>query len=163
MKKVKAYFVGCISGTGKSRILNEAAKPNHQLQLIYGSDYFMKWLGLKSGDYDTLRSLPDDFKNRQLDKMIRFLIYSPPHPSKSLLLDAYYIRINEGRITNAVDDWISLFDGMFLITAAPKEILQRIDIDSLTNRRDRNLFPPGVSKEQKLELLKFYLQKNFRK
>lgn len=159
-RKIKTYFIGGINGTGKSRVLSEFGKSNPEFQIINGSEYFMKWLGLKVGDYDSLRSLPDEFKNKELDKMMRFLVQNPPNQSKSLLIGAHFIKIYNGKVTNAVGDWITLFDGLFLIKTNPKEILQRINYDFLTNRRNRKLFPPRTSEKKKIRLLEYYIRKS---
>jgi len=162
-KRNKVYFVGGISGVGKSSVLKTLQKSNQQFQIIQGSKYFMKWLGLKTSDYNTLQSLPNRFKNKELKKMMQFLIYNSLNSSKSVLINAHFLRIHNGEITNAVGNWISLFDGLFFINADPKKILERINYDFLTTGRDRKLFYSGMDEKAKLNFLKYCIKKNLQK
>ena len=39
----------------------------HQgLEILWGSRKFMEWLGLQPNDYDALRNLPDDYKDKEV-------------------------------------------------------------------------------------------------
>lgn len=154
--KNKTYFVGGINGVGKSAILDKLLEIDNRFTVLSGSKYFMQWLGLKEGDYKTLQLLPHNFKNKELNKMMQYLIHNPLAKNKSLLISAHYLRIIEGEISDAIDDWISLFDGLFLIIAEPKMILKRLENDFLVNGRNRNIFPQNISNENKLHLLNKY-------
>lgn len=161
--KNKAYFIGGISGSGKSAILKNIGKFNHKFQIIHGSEYFMGWLGLKNKDYNRLQSLPDNFKNKELNEMMKYLIYNYQSGNKSLLISAHYLRIIEGEISNAIGNWISLFNGLFLIDTEPKIILKRLENDFQNTKRYRNIFPPNILKEKKLDLLYDYQIKTLEK
>lgn len=162
-KKNKAYFIGGISGSGKSAVLKNLEKLNQRFQIIHGSEYFMKWLGLKTKDYNKLQSLPHDFKNKELNKMMQYLINNYSLEDKSILISAHYLRIIKGEISDAVGDWISLFDGLFFIDAEPKIILERLENNFLLTGRYRNIFPQNISKRRKLDLLYTYQAKTLEK
>lgn len=162
LEKVKnrVYFVGGVSGTGKSTLLEVLLKTGDKFQVVSGSKCFMQWLRLKGDDYEALQLLSHDFKNKELDKMMRHLIYNPLFGNKSLLINAHYLRIIDGEVSDVVSDvvsdWISLFDGLFLIITKPEIILERLENDFLVSGRNRNIFPLNISNNNKLHLLYEY-------
>jgi hypothetical protein len=119
----------------------------------------MKWLGLKNKDYEALQLLSYDFKNKELNKMMQHLIHHYSSEGKSLLISGHYLRIIEGKISDAVGNWISLFNGLFLIDTKPEIILRRLESDFQSTGRYRNIFPPNILKEEKLNLLYNYREK----
>ena len=152
--KNRVYFVGGISGTGKSTLLEALLKTGDKSKIISGSKYFMQWLGLKVDNYELLQSLPYDFKNKELDKMIRYLISDQNFKNKSVVINAHYLRIINGEITNVIGDWVSLFNGLFIITSDPEIILERLNYDETSIGRNRNIFQSGISKEEKIKFLR---------
>ena len=157
--KKKFYFVGGINGSGKSSILKEISQTSGPT-VISGSAYFIKWLGLKRGDYKTLRSLPDSLVLRELDKMMKFLIKKPTPNCDSVIFDAHYLNIREGKAVKWIDDWMGLMNGLFLIRTSPRIILQRFHRDLKTTKRDRNLFSRNASYREKIKFLSFCNKKS---
>lgn len=156
-QKRNAYFVGGISGVGKSTFLSKLEKVNDDFEIIYGSKYFIKWLGLKDGDYDTLQSMPEDIKNKELDKMMKHILNNKQN-KKTLLIDAHYLRIHRGKISDATGDWVRFFNGLFVLNCAPKEVLRRMSFDILNEKKIRKTFPVNTSNNnEKLKLLSYYL------
>lgn len=161
--KRRAYFIGGISGVGKSAILNKVAQLDQRFEIVHGSEHFIRWLGLQKGDYNALRSLPNKFKNKELDKMMRKLVcgYSGTARCyrKPLLIDAHYLRIYQGHITLATSTWVSLFYTLFLITADAETVFKRINRDFLKTNKDRKLFPEEANNQEKISLLEIYHNK----
>lgn len=62
------YFIGGVSGVGKSTFLKNLEEVSDDFEIIYGSKYFMKWLGLKDGDYEALHQCPKILKTKSLIK-----------------------------------------------------------------------------------------------
>jgi len=159
--RTRIYFIGGINGVGKSKLLDLLAQQNQDFEIIHGSEYFMQWLGLEKGDYRSLRSLPHGVKNEELNKMMRSLTCCFSTSIRPRLISAHYLGIDEGKITCATGNWISLFDALFFINAKPEEILERINRDFLETQRNRPIFPVGpLSKKTKLMLLSRYLKKS---
>lgn len=151
---MKKIFVGGINGCGKSTILDNLYKIKKDVEVVHGSKHFMKWLGIKNGDYKKLESLSTSFKNREINKMIRSLFKNPPSKAKWIFLDAHYLRIHNGKITKAVGDWISLFDGLFVFVARPEEILRRIDTDIVRKNRSKSMFSENLTEVDKSDRIK---------
>jgi len=168
--RTKKVFVGGISGCGKSTVLDNLIRVYSGVEIIHGSKHFMEWLGIKNYNYRELELLPNNFKNKETDKMIRFLLRRISSENEWFLLDAHYLRISNGKVTNAVGSWLSLFDALFLVVARPEIILRRINNDS--KNRNRNIFNKGSSEASKLiQIQKFsdetldkmkYLSKKFK-
>ena len=154
-----AYFIGGVSGVGKSEFLNKLKEVNDYFEIVYGSKYFMKWLGLKECDYNTLQSMPEDIKNKEIDKMMRHIL-SDKQNKKTLLIDAHYLRIHEGKISDATGNWVRFFNGLFVLNAEPEEVLRRINFDILNAKKIRKIFPENIiDSNKKLKLLSHYLNK----
>ena len=156
----KIYFVGGINGVGKTTLLGAIVKKQKEFQAIKGSQYFMQWLGIKPGDYASLRSLPDNYKNKEMDKMVHWLIAQKSITNKHLLFDAHYLNIKEDTImVTATGNWIALMDALVVVTANNDEILHRIEIDQLSHKRIRPIFKNCQNMTQKLKLIDSYQAK----
>ena len=143
-KNTGAFFVGGINGSGKSTVLKKIASKDERFEVIHGSKYLMECLGIEEGDYETLRSTPDNVKEKAKEQMAKE-ISSRKNSDKVILFDAHYIKIHEGKIDSAVKgNWIALFEKLFLIKSDPKTILSRIESDP----RDRKLFSSHCSTEK---------------
>jgi len=153
--KTRFYFVGGINGSGKSTILKELTKTEKKVKIIHGSVYFMRWLGLKNGDYNTLRSLDDVFVLKELDKMMNFLIKNPSFDANLIIFNAHYLNIRYGKAIKWIGDWMRLMDGLFLIKSNPQIILQRLNNDLKKTKRDRNLFSQNANYVKKIKFLSF--------
>lgn len=159
MNKEKTYFIGGINGVGKTTLIKEIGNRYNDFEVVRGSQCFMQWLGIEPGDYVALRSLPDDFKDKEMDKMMKWLLTQNPERSKHLLFDAHFLNIKQDSIINATGDWIGMMDALLVVTANNDEILTRIKSDEMSNGRTRPIFRPNADVGQKLELLKSYQEK----
>jgi|WetSurSiteA1Bulk_404760.scaffolds.fasta_scaffold21394_1 adenylate kinase len=152
----KVYFVGGINAVGKTTLLNEVKFVKPEFEIVRGSEFFMKWLGIRPGDYDSLRSLSDEHKNIEFDKMMRWLVEQKPKEGKHLVIDAHYLNIKPEGIVNVTGDWISLMDALFVITAPNIEVLDRMEKDEKKKGRSRSIFPELSTSQEKLDLIKSF-------
>lgn len=149
-KTSSTYFVGGINGSGKSTLLKKIAKEDKRFKIIHGSEYLMKHLGIKNGDYEALRST-SDYKKELAKEQIAKEVTSQKNSGETVLFDAHYIKIYNGKIYSAIEgNWISLFQKLFFVKSDPKEILSRIENDT----KDRKLFSYNhVTEEEKIKFL----------
>lgn len=153
-KKAKIYFVGGINAAGKTTIVNEIKKVRPEFKIIQGSKSFMEWLGVGFGDYTTLRALPDDYKNAEFGKMIRWFIGQQTKKDEHLIIDAHYLTLKPHEVVDATGDWVSLIDALFVITAPCKEILDRMETDQKKTGRFRPIFHDGTTQKQKISSIR---------
>ncbi|HSX42300.1 MAG TPA: ATP-binding protein [Candidatus Saccharimonadales bacterium] len=144
------YFVGGVNGVGKSTLLDAIAKKSSNFRVVKGSEELMRWLGIP-GDYDALRALPREKKRVEWVKCLEKLL--DDHYGHDLLVDAHYLNMIDGVVTEVVGEWIAWFDAAVLVTAPPAEILKRIEGD---RARERGLFRSDES--DKLGVLEAYQQ-----
>jgi len=157
-KKNKIYFCGGVNGVGKSSFLQTLILTHPEFEVLSGSKKLMEWLNLKSGDYNSLRDLNDDYKNDELDKMMNKILRNRKSTNKKLIIDGHYFNYNRGDIIDCVGNWISLVDALFVISASPETILRRVKKDEIVNSYERNLFPTNLTRDRKLSILKIFLE-----
>jgi adenylate kinase len=157
--KEKTYFIGGINGVGKTTLLKEIGEKHSEFEVVRGSQCLMQWLGIKPGDYTSLRSLSDDFKDEEMSKMMQWLLAQRPGNNKHLLFDAHFLNIKEDSIVKATGDWIGLMDALLVVTASNDEVLRRIELDQLSSGRSRPIFKENAGTAQKLSLIDSYQEK----
>ena len=162
-KQELAYFIGGVNGVGKSTFLEELAFRHPQMKIIHGSTAFMEWLGLAPGDYEGLRKLPEDFKNAETNKMMRFILGQEREKEKVLIIDAHYFHYRRGELVDTTGEWMALLDALFVISAPPEVILARTERDELEKDKHRNLFPVDTDTDQRLTMLNDFLTKTLEK
>ncbi|MEK7113216.1 MAG: AAA family ATPase [Patescibacteria group bacterium] len=164
MKRPKFIFVGGINGSGKTTILNLVAASNKEVSVIKGSKIFMKWLGIKRGNYKKLQSLPDKKVLMEQEKMIHYLVKKRRfgRSKKIVLIDAHYVNIREERVQGWVGDWLSMMSGLALIKASPTDILRRIEYDENESIRKRSVFAIHTNNKHKLKLVGVFNRKSDR-
>lgn len=156
MKKFnKAYLVTGVNGVGKSTILQQIVNNNPKSFCLFpASIYFMESLGLRSGDYDSLRNLPEQDKIIAFNKLMETTLAQKNKSEKGvLLIDAHIFNYKEGEMIERTGNWMHSLDAIFLITINPNILLKRIDKD----KKFRNLFPLNVTRQEKLKMMKIYL------
>ena len=141
-------FVGGINGVGKTTTLNMVAT-SLGMKHIKGSSLMMEYIGFP-GDYEKLRSLSKEQQDKLWSECAEALLSG--NFGDSFLLDAHYLSLNRGKINATVGDWINNFDAIILLSAPIESIWQRITADK--EKRDRALFPEGISEETMKELLR---------
>lgn len=156
-QKGNIYFWGGVNGVGKSSILKELVKKHPEFKVFRGSLELMKWLSIRRGDYDTLISLPNNYKNAESIKMMNRLIHRGVSKNKTLIIDAHYLNYEQGRVIDLPDEWMASIDAMFVISASPATILKRITADQINNDRHRNLLPINTTREQKIKIINQFL------
>lgn len=157
-KPNKIYFIGGVNGVGKSSFLQALLLKHQGFEVLWGSRKFMEWLGLQPNDYDALRNLPDDYKDKELDKMMKKLLKEKVSNGRTLIIDGHYLNCKRGEVVDSTGNWISFFDALFVISASPKTILRRVEEDESKNNHKRKLLPADFTKEQKLELLDNFIR-----
>ncbi len=156
-KPNKIYFVGGVNGVGKSSFLKELSSRYPRFEVFWGSVEFMKWLGLKDGDYQSLRSLLDAYKDSELDKMMRGVLRKSTPKNKTLIVDAHYLNYKEDDVIDATGPWMSLLDALFVVSASPETILKRLKSDKKIGR-SRNLLPKEISQVDRIVLINKFLR-----
>lgn len=162
-RKEKIYFFGGVNGAGKSTFLAELEKSASEFEIFQASSQFMKWLGLEPGDYQSLRAMPEEVKNRGFEKMIQYLVDKRPGSQKALIIDAHYLNLRNGEIFDVTGEWIKLMNALFLITANHQTLWGRLRKDLETKGRERNLFPQGSTEEKQKRLLADYTDQTLNK
>lgn len=157
--ETKVYFVGGINAVGKTTLMNEIEATLSDFEVVRGSKLFMEWLGLRPGDYDSLRKLTDDYKDVELDKMMRWLVEQKPKNGKHIIIDAHYLNIKPDSVVDATGDWISLMDALFVVTAPNDEILKRIEEDEKQTGRSRPIFPESSTIKERLDKIGYFQDK----
>ena len=132
----KLYFFGGLNGVGKSTFLREIGEHFPDTEVFKGSSRFMEWLGLQPGDYTSLRALPDNYKDSQLDMMMRNIVRKPR--DRVLLIDAHYLNYKAGELLEATGEWLGSMSALFwyllsqrLYTEDCSKITQKYAICSL--------------------------------
>ncbi|MEK6839911.1 MAG: AAA family ATPase [Nanoarchaeota archaeon] len=162
MKRPKFVFAGGINGSGKTTVLNLVVTNNKEISLIKGSEFFMKWLGIKMGDYKTLQKLPDREVLSEQSKMIRHLVNKESFgkSKKIIIIDAHFINIRNGKAQEWVGDWMSMMHAMILIKANSKDVLRRIKSDEKKSTRDRNIFTKDADSKYKIKSIETFNKKS---
>ncbi len=125
------YYVGGINGVGKTSLLQGIAKKDNRFSHIKGSTLLMCRLGIRDGDYESLRNLSTELKNKEFGEIVKSLKSDKNH---NILIDAHFINLINGKEYRVVDSWISYVDVLVLVEANENEVMNRILKDSGRNR-----------------------------
>lgn len=145
-------MVGGVNGVGKSTLLREIATIDPRYEVFWGSRQLMKYLGISTDNYVSLRQLPDEYKRGKFNQLMEEVLKE--HRHKTLLVDAHLFHYKRGEVVDSTGDWMGNLDGIFVVVASPEEILGRIEKD----KERRDLFPEDLSQQQKLDTVEDYLQ-----
>jgi len=80
------YFFAGVNGVGKTTIITEIIKRDSRFRLFKGSSELMKRLGLN----EALRSLPDEYKEAQVDAMMEEVLSKFMDSESILIVDAQF-------------------------------------------------------------------------
>jgi len=155
----RAYFVGGVNGVGKSTFLTELTTQRPEFTVLKGSSAFMEWLGIKPGDYNSLRALPDEHKRAEFDKMMTQILTRPKTKGKILLIDAHYFHYNRGNMVSTTGDWIAMTDALFVVNADTDVVMNRVVSDD----KERDLFPENSLASEQVLLMDQYLRDTIQK
>ena len=133
------YYVGGVNGAGKTLLLQGIVKQDNSFSHIKGSTLLMRGLGIKDGDYKTLRNLSTEFKNEKFGEMVKSM---KSNSDINILIDAHFLNLINGNKYKVVGSWISSVDALILVEANAQDVIKRILKDS---GRDRALFDDEVS------------------
>ena len=155
MEKPKFIFIGGINGVGKTSIIKKFSKKQRNSSLVFGSAFFMDWLGIKKGEYEALQRVPDKKALAELNKMVTYLVKKKKFDEyiSYVFIDGHFLNIRNGIAKKWVGDWFALMDGMVLVTSSPTDILKRIENDKKKKNRKRNIFPSGGGYREKIKCI----------
>lgn len=152
MEKEKAshlWYIGGITGVGKTSIITAASEGIPNSNLIYGSRVLMDKLGCRT--YEDLNAISD---TRQQQARIEIFSELKQSDSKTILVDGHYvIFIRNGNPVSTIEtEWVIDFDGLVHIVSRPEIILERLLLDEENFfRRLKNLSSLGKTILDKIE------------
>ena len=116
----------------------------------------MEWLGIEPDNYAMLISMSNDHKDKEMEKMVNWIINERSRTKPHILLDAHFLNFNYGIPTDVTGAWISQMNIYFVITAPSDEILTRIENDEKISGRERPMFNEIVDRAAKIDKLRSY-------
>lgn len=129
-------FLGGVSGVGKSSVAQNFTEKLPVLALN-GSSELMRYLGLPPGDYDQLRKLPNEIK----EKSLADLFIDLANKIETVVITGHYVKVLGGHITPSYGRWYQYCRTLVHISSSPQSIFRRIVYDEMNYRRTgRNLF-----------------------
>jgi len=144
-----------MNAVGKSSLARDIQRAEPAIEVVHTTSAMMDWLGIKPGNYDALRSLPDDYKQQQNERMFQARLTTPPLDEHPLLFDSHYLNLVDGRVSRLIQgDWPKYLGGLVLIYADIEVVYDRIQRDAPA--RNRRLFPPGSTPRQQLDVLQTF-------
>lgn len=149
------YYLGGVSGVGKSTFLQKLGESYPEIRIVKGSEAFMEWIGIEQGDYAKLRSLSDEYKDREFAKLIASIAKKERLSGGHIVLDAHYLNLRHGKIVDVIGDWLKEVDVLLLLTADTKTVLQRVEAN---RERERALFPKSSPAVEKFQILERYIR-----
>lgn len=156
-KETNFYYLGSPNGVGKTTILNEIKTNYPEFQLVHGASALMQQLGLRPGDYDSLRLLTRNVKAEAFGDLIADL--ARQQDGRSKIVDTHFAVMILGRIEyNKDEPWITDVDALVLLTAPVDQVFARIAGDI----RDRKLFPPNSTLQECKNLYRRFVWRSTR-
>lgn len=150
-------YVGGVSGVGKSTLLNHLDKSNSKFTHLRGSTLLMQKLNLKKNDYSSLRTLPDNVKNKAFGEIVTNLCNSHTISKSAILIDAHYLNFTGRKIHQVVGNWISNVHALILVEADSRHIASRITDDY--SRKDRVILNQVEKTQKQNKLIQKYIKK----
>lgn len=151
------YYLGGVNGVGKTTFLDELIRQKPDAQIYYGSKSLLERLGIKPGDYESLRKLPTSYTNAEYANFVIEKINCNKDKRKLIIFDSHYLNMVDGNIFNVTGGWIKNVDCLLLLTADIDDIFCRIIKDE--SIRDRRLFHVKSTDKEKFKTLLDYSQK----
>lgn len=150
-------FCGGLSGVGKSTAIRQLLLRHSDVYRALDSGIFMDFLGLKPGDYSSLRRLPVAETEQALERLvIQVAVTADSRPGFGLV-DAHFLRIVDGLVTVATGPWLTRLSALVVITADPDVVWRRQVEDHVRGGRDRRLYPVDAQAAERRRLLAQYL------
>lgn len=132
----KIVFIGGINGTGKTTVAEELSRKTGY-PFFEGSSELMKELGLKAGDYDLLRKIPEREKKLALERMFERISKLPEHDR--IIVTGHFVKIVNGKVTKYKGPWLSFCAYLIHISSNPNIISERITKDEEVGKKLRKL------------------------
>jgi len=133
----RLYYIGGITGSGKTSVSREVAQNTPETVVVYGSKLLMEHFGCRS--YDELNSVSDYKQKKGRIEIFSNLVGTE---AKNVLVDGHYvIFIRDGKPARTVDEeWIVNFQALIHLITDPNIILERLlkDVQDFS-RRIKNL------------------------
>lgn len=126
------FFIGGITGSGKTSITEEITRRDDKIKAIYGSKALMDYFGCVS--YEEINTISED---RQRQARIEIFSNLRPQNQGKILFDGHYLIFTKnGEATSTVEpEWIRQFDMLIHLNANPHAILERLLSDPKNFRR----------------------------
>lgn len=135
------YFIGGVNGVGKSSLCSAVANQSDKYWYINGSSLLMERLGIRDGDYDSLRSCPEKLKSDAMVELLADVRKRTEQSGQIGLYCGHFVKLYLGKNFSSKGAWFKEVDGLMLVWSTPSAILQRIHLDEKTGRRtNRALF-----------------------
>lgn len=161
--KANIYFIGGVNAAGKSTLLKELAIRRPDIFIVHGSKKFMDWLGLEQGDYESLRAMSVEHKDKQFGLLVEKVVSDHKNfGGGALLLDSHYLNMTMGEINDVTGTWMGFMDALLLISAPTDHLHNRIINDYKQTGRDRKLFTLGSNTSDQLTQLSSYVVKTLK-
>lgn len=156
-----AYLFTGVNGVGKTTLLKSIyEKEPGVFHLFSGSARFMERLGLQSGDYESLRQFPEDFKDKAFDDlMLEILRQKRPGVRAVLLVDAHLYNYKQGQMIESSTNWMGGLDSIFLVSTDAGSLRARMETDA----KVRDTLPLGLGKSEQVGMLAYFLDATERK
>lgn len=155
MGKPKFIFIGGINGVGKTSVIKTFSKKQRNRSLVFGSAFFMDWLGIKKGEYEALQKVPDKKALAELNEMVNYLVKKKKFDKyvSYVFIDGHFLNIRNGIAKKWVGKWFALMNGMVLMISSPTDILKRIENDMKKKNRKRNIFFGTETYKEKIKFI----------
>lgn len=143
----RSYFVGGVSGVGKSTLLEAVSNKQPDMRIVHGASMLLRALGLAPNDYEALRNTNENQKNSAYARIVMHEAVDNVGQPGVVVFDSHYLNLVRGGVHRTVgtldESRMFALDGLILVTTTnPATIYNRVARDT---SRDRALFPVGAT------------------
>lgn len=140
----KTLMITGVNGAGKTTLVRGLAEIDPNVVCFSASTNLMRILGLKPDDYEGLRQMGNQEKDRAFSAMMRKVGEGRNHDAANLLIiDTHVIHCRNGRMVQCDTEWMSgVIDAIGLVTTDMDALMKQIVGD---NTKIRDMLPVGTS------------------